>query len=49
MGLAICRKIVEQVGGEMRIAPAASGTDLRMTLPLAAVSPTDAPTVEANR
>ncbi|MEY2568814.1 MAG: hypothetical protein QOE35_3343 [Actinomycetota bacterium] len=49
MGLAICRKIVEQVGGEMRIAPATSGTDLRMTLPLVAVSPTDAPTVEANR
>jgi signal transduction histidine kinase len=49
MGLAICRKIVEQVGGEMRIAPADAGTDIRMTLPLASVAAADAPTVEARR
>ncbi|MDQ1375522.1 MAG: hypothetical protein QOJ09_2860 [Actinomycetota bacterium] len=48
MGLAICRKIVEQVRGEMRIAPAEAGTDIRMTLPLASVA-ADASTVEARR
>lgn len=49
MGLAICRKIVEQVNGEMYIAPASSGTDLRMRLPLASTTAADAETLEARR
>jgi signal transduction histidine kinase len=49
MGLAICRKIVEQVGGEIRIEDAPSGTDIRLTLPLASVTAADALNVEARR
>lgn len=49
MGLAICRKIVEQVGGEIHVVPAAEGTDVRLTLPLASVTAAGAPTAEARR
>jgi signal transduction histidine kinase len=49
MGLAICRKIVEQVGGVIGIVPSESGTDIRLTLPLASVTAADSNTVEARR
>jgi signal transduction histidine kinase len=49
VGLAICRKIVEQVGGEIVIAPSQRGTDFRMTLPLSPPHQAPAPTVEAQR
>jgi signal transduction histidine kinase len=49
MGLAICRKIVEQVGGVIGIVPSESGTDIRLTLPLASVTSADTNTVEARR
>jgi signal transduction histidine kinase len=49
MGLAICRKIVEQVGGEITVAPSETGTDIRLTLPLASVTAADVHTVEARR
>jgi signal transduction histidine kinase len=48
MGLAICRKIVEQVRGEIGVVPSANGTDIRLTLPLASVA-ADAPAVEVRR
>jgi signal transduction histidine kinase len=49
MGLAICRKIVEQVGGEIAIVPSTTGTDIRLTLPLASVTAADVNPVEARR
>jgi signal transduction histidine kinase len=49
MGLAICRKIVEQVRGEIRIVSSSTGADIRLTLPIASVAAADAPTVEARR
>ena len=49
MGLAICRKIVEQVGGEIHVAPSSVGTDIRLTLPLASVTSADVPELEARR
>jgi signal transduction histidine kinase len=49
MGLAICRKIVEQVGGEIRVVPSTAGTEIRLTLPLASVASTDADKSEARR
>ena len=49
MGLAICRKIVEQVGGEIGIVGSATGTDIRLTLPLASVTAADVESVEVKR
>ena len=49
MGLAICRKIVEQVRGEIGIVPSTTGTDVRLTLPLASVTAADSNPVEARR
>ena len=49
MGLAICRKIVEQVRGEIAIVPSTTGTDIRLTLPLASVTAADSNPVEARR
>jgi signal transduction histidine kinase len=49
MGLAICRKIVEQVGGEIGIVPSTTGTDIRLTLPLASVTAADGNPVEVRR
>jgi signal transduction histidine kinase len=34
MGLAMCRKIVESIGGRIWIADSDEGTDVRMTLPV---------------
>ena len=34
IGLAICKRIVENAGGEIWIADSQKGTDMRMTLPL---------------
>ncbi|MEY2475696.1 MAG: hypothetical protein QOG87_1011 [Actinomycetota bacterium] len=49
MGLAICRKIVEQVGGEIGVVPSDVGTDIRLTLPLASLTAADVHSVEARR
>jgi signal transduction histidine kinase len=46
VGLAICRKIVEQVGGEIIIVPSLQGTDFRMSLPRAPTQPADTKTLE---
>jgi signal transduction histidine kinase len=49
MGLAICRKIVEQVRGQIRVAASAVGTDVRLTLPLASVPVPGGASMEARR
>lgn len=49
IGLAMCRKIVEQLGGSIWIADAASGTDMRFLVPTSKVHHLTGRSLELNR